>query len=514
MDTKKEKALSVDDLEEKIQKKNFELLDFCKKNGEDCDVTFFSFEKLFMTQIFQLACLYIQYFVVIRHDVLDYTHWLEKGTCYLKKKPVFRTIKTLFGPVRIYRKYLECKKGGVIYPLDISLGLTKDGFSPMVMSLVVKLSTRVSYATAVIIFKCFCRWAPSTEAIEHLVLGLGAEASEYMENYSYDQTNGDEILVIEVDGKATPTATDDELKKRRKKRSKKDKGCCQRHRGKGKRKLNKRKRRKKGCKSKNGRSITIVVMYTLKRGDDGLLHGPYNKIVWASYAPRRVMLEWARKHATKRGFPPETQKTIHIAIDGEVCLMKGLSKLFPNASFVLDIRHLEEKIWKVGRLFYKEGSKELEEWVEEMKKMIYQGKIKKLLKTLKEKETKLSKRAKRDKEKIEGLRQLINYIEKRVNMMDYKNYIEKDLPIATGIVEGAVRYVIGERLDCSGMRWIPGRAEAVLQLRCIELNGNWDEFFNWGYEKWLVKLKENKKVQVRTNETLDISDVSDNQQIL
>ena len=86
MGTKKEKSLSVDDLEEKIQKKNCELLDFCKKNGEDCDVTFFSFEKLFMTQIYQLACLYIQYFVVIRHDVLDYTHWLEKGTCYLKKK--------------------------------------------------------------------------------------------------------------------------------------------------------------------------------------------------------------------------------------------------------------------------------------------------------------------------------------------------------------------------------------------------------------------------------------------
>ena len=176
--------------------------------------------------------------------------------------------------------------------------------------------------------------------------------------------------------------------------------------------------------------------------------------------------------------------------------MQGLSKLFPNASFVLDIRHLEEKIWKVGRLFYEEGSKDLENWVEEQKKMIYQGQIQKLLKSLKEKEKKLSRRAKRDKKKIKGLRTLINYIERRVHMMDYKNYIENDLPIATGIVEGAVRYVIGERMDCSGMRWIPERAEALLQLRCIELNGDWDEFFNWGYEKWLVKLKEHKKVGI------------------
>jgi len=231
------------------------------------------------------------------------------------------------------------------------------------------------------------------------------------------------MIIIEVDGKATPTATDEELNKRRQKRSIKEKSCCKRHRGKGKRKRCKRKRRKKGDKSKNGRSITIVVMYTLKKGEDGLLHGPYNKIVWASYAPRRVMLDWARKHATKRVFFPNTKKKIHIAIDGEVCLMQGLSKLFPNASFVLDIRHLEEKIWKVGRLFFKEGTKELEEWVEEKKKLIYNGQIEKLLNLLKNQEKKLSKRAKRDEDKIKGLRQLINYIEKRVNMMDYKNYI-------------------------------------------------------------------------------------------
>ena len=89
------------------------------------------------------------------------------------------------------------------------MGLTKDGFSPMVMSIVTKLSTRVSFATAVIIFKCFCNWSPSTKSIEELVLGLGIETSDYMEDYSYERDQGD-VLVIEVDGKATPTATEDQ----------------------------------------------------------------------------------------------------------------------------------------------------------------------------------------------------------------------------------------------------------------------------------------------------------------
>ena len=50
--------------------------------------------------------------------------------------------------------------------------------------------------------------------------------------------------------------------------------------------------------------------------------------------------------------------------------------------------------------------------------------------------------------------------------------------IASGVVEGAARYVVGERLDNSGMRWIEERAEAVLLLRCIEVNGDWEAFMS------------------------------------
>ena len=56
---KKDNPLSAEELKEKIQEKNSELLELCNKSGENCDLTFFSFEKLLMTQIFQLACLYI-----------------------------------------------------------------------------------------------------------------------------------------------------------------------------------------------------------------------------------------------------------------------------------------------------------------------------------------------------------------------------------------------------------------------------------------------------------------------
>ena len=247
-------------------------------------------------------------------------------------------------------------------------------------------------------------------------------------------------------------------------------------------------------------------MYTLRIGSDGLLHGPINKKVWASYAPRKVMIAWAERQASKRGFIPGTNKRIHIAIDGEKCLKDRLTKLFPEASFALDIRHLEEKLWKTGRAFYAEGSEELENWVEEKRAFLYKGCASELLCELKELKKLSSRRAKRDQGKRQALSKLIQYMEKRLDMMDYKKLIDEDLPIATGIVEGAARYVVGERMDCSGMRWIPGRAEALLHLRCIELNGEWDRFFEWSYKRLLEKLRQREKVLVRTNEPIDLFD--------
>jgi hypothetical protein len=58
--------------------------------------------------------------------------------------------------------------------------------------------------------------------------------------------------------------------------------------------------------------------------------------------------------------------------------------------------------------------------------------------------------------------------------MNYKTLREQDLEISSGAVEGAVNYVIACLFDSGGMRWIKERAEALLQLRCIEVNGDWD----------------------------------------
>src|SRR6266404_2764762 len=429
---------SLQQIQDQIHSICDDIIHFCIQPTE---VTFYHAEQLLQSHISSLACLFFQLFLMSVHNQFDYTSWLEKGT-YYKGELVSRTLKTLYGEVRYWRTYLIRQDGGGFYPLDAGIGLTGDGLSPLVMSLGTRFATRVSFAASVRLFRCFCGWAPSSDTIQQLVLGMGKDSVAYMDQAPVPPDDG-EIVVIEVDGKATPTATEAELKKRRGKRPQKPHTCrCARHRGQAKRACRgKKKRRKLGDKSKNGRSITLVVMYTLKQGDDGRLHGPINKRVWGSYAPRKVMLAWAQEQATKRGFAPATAKRIHLVVDGEICLYDGLSTLFPQATFALDIRHVEERLWKVGRALYSPDHALVEQWVEDQRERLYSGRALELVTGLKAVKLTLSARAKRDADKRDALSALIGYLDKRLSMMAYKDLIDEDMVIASGIVEGAARYV-------------------------------------------------------------------------
>jgi hypothetical protein len=118
----------------------------------------------------------------------------------------------------------------------------------------------------------------------------------------------------------------------------------------------------------------------------------------------------------------------------------------------------------------------LAEWVEELRTVLYRKGGRKLVARLQELRQSIACRGPGTKRKREVLDRLIGYLEPRRKMMRYPKWMKEDLVIATGVIEGAVRYVIGERMDCSGMRWIEERAEAILHLRCIEVNGLWDEW--------------------------------------
>jgi len=449
---------------------------------------FFVFEAQLIPKVLALGHLFVQLFLCMRQEQFQMTH-SEPQPGYKQIGPQSRLLGTFFGKVRYWRTYFYRKSEGY-YPLDVELGLTGDGFSMLIQSWATRIATKMSYAQAVVTLTLFLQWSPAQGSIESMVLGLGRHTGAWFEAAPAPEGDG-EVLVIQADSKATPTATDEELEKRRGPRKKNPHPGSQRHRGRAARqRRGSKKRRKKGDKSKNGKMATIVTMYTLRRSADGTLEGPINKKVYASYAPKRHAIAIARREANKRGFEPGSGKLIQVVTDGDNDLECYIKEYFPEAQHTLDVYHVTEYVWEAGRCLYKEGSDELIEWVDTQKEALYDGRATEIVAEIDERLARLDPGKTNIRERLEKVR---NYINKRVDKMNYKELREQDLEISSGAVEGAVNYVIAKRFDSSGMRWIKERAEHLLQLRCIEVNDDWDAFIEFVHDKTREQAQRQRK---------------------
>jgi hypothetical protein len=484
---------SPDDLRLRAHQLLDGILDSCQQGF--LTASFFHFEQALLAQLRVLGLLLLRLFLLAGHRRLDLRACDPQRRYRLAQAYATRELETSCGTLRYGRAYLIPRQGHGAgwHPLDAQLGLTRDGFSPLLVGWFCRLATRLSFRLAAEMGGMFLNWSPAASTVQDWVLGLGRPAHAYLSAGPLPAGDG-EVLLIECDGKAIPTATDEELARRRGPRRSKVCPCkCQRHRGRACRKsCGKKDRRKRGDKSKNGRSGVLIVLYTLKRGEDGRLHGPINKKVYATFSCRRVALSWARQQATRRGFPQGTAKTIQIILDGEPCLRQQMRELFPEAILTLDVRHAQQRLWAVGRLLHKEGSEELAAWVEPLEALLYQGQVRDLLGRLEE----VSFAGAGSKAKRKTQVEAINYLRQRQALMDYGRWREQDLVLASGVVEGAARYVVGERLDNSGMRWVVERAEAVLLLRCIEVNGDWDAFFDCSEQQRRAELSRAEVVRI------------------
>jgi hypothetical protein len=451
-------------------------------------LTFFEFEIQLVPKVLALGRLFVQLFLCTREEQFETTH-PQPQSGYKRIDPKSRLLGTFFGKVRYWRTYFY-RKGGGYYPLDVELGLTGDGFSMLIQSLATRLATKMSYTQAVGVLTLFLHWSPAQGSIESMVLGLGRHTGDWFEAAPAPAGDG-EVLVIQIDSKATPTATDEELEKRRGPRRENPHPGSQRHRGRAaRRRRGSKKRRKKGDKAKNGKMATIVTMYTLRRSADGTLEGPINKKVYASYAPKRHTVAIARREANKRGFGPGSGKLIQIVTDGDHDLECYIDEYFPEAEHTIDVYHVTEYIWEAGHCLFREGSAELVEWVEAQKEALYDGRAAKIVTEIDKRLTQLDPGKQSARERLEKVR---NYIAKRVDKMNYEELRERDLEISSGAVEGAVNYVIAKRFDSSGMRWIKERAEHLLQLRCIEVNGDWDAFIEFVHDRTREQAKQQRK---------------------
>jgi hypothetical protein len=168
------------------------------------------------------------------------------------------------------------------------------------------------------------------------------------------------------------------------------------------------------------------------------------------------------------------QTVVHLC-DGQHSLETDRHKYLPldkRTVDVLDLMHVLPRLWEAAHLFHREGSDAASQFVRERLHRVLEGETGRVIGGLRQMGTKHRFRGPHRKR----LRCLCEFLENNLHRMHYDDYLRAGYPIATGVIEGACRHVIRDRMERAGMRWkVPG-AQAMLQLRAIHANGDWQAF--------------------------------------
>ncbi|MGH2868325.1 MAG: ISKra4 family transposase [Solirubrobacteraceae bacterium] len=144
-------------------------------------------------------------------------------------------------------------------------------------------------------------------------------------------------------------------------------------------------------------------------------------------------------------------------------------------TILVDLVHVLEYLWSAAWCFHKEGDPAAETWVHAKALAILDGKAKIVAASIRRKAT----HHQLAPEKRKNADRAADYLHNKAPHLDYPTALTNGWPIATGVIEGACRHLIKDRMDITGARWgLPG-AEAILKLRAITANNDFDAY--WTY---------------------------------
>jgi hypothetical protein len=254
--------------------------------------------------------------------------------------------------------------------------------------------------------------------------------------------------------------------------------------------------RTKGEKASQKRMATVATVYTVNRyrrtpeevvaalfrdgsQPKGKRPRPQHKEVWASL-PRderpasgiESAFAWMLGSLYVRGQAKGGKPMVFLS-DGQEALWEARRDWLPDRAVnIIDLLHVTPRLWKAAHVFCKEGSREAEEFVRERLLRVLQGGVVGVVSGLRGMATKKELSGAKRK----TLETVCDYLYANRERMCYDEYLREGYPIATGVVEGACRHLVKDRMERAGMHWtIPG-AQAMLDLRSIYVCGVWEDY--------------------------------------
>ena len=142
---------------------------------------------------------------------------------------------------------------------------------------------------------------------------------------------------------------------------------------------------------------------------------------------------------------------------------------------VIDFIHVLEYAWKAAWSFFDKGEPAAEEWVADQARKILHGNSAQVAAGIRRRATTSGYSA----AERAGGDECARYLDNKKDYLDYATALRNGWPIATGIIEGACRHIVKDRMDITGARWGLEGAEAILKLRAVIATGDFEDYWRF-----------------------------------
>jgi hypothetical protein len=161
--------------------------------------------------------------------------------------------------------------------------------------------------------------------------------------------------------------------------------------------------------------------------------------------------------------------------DGAESLQQHMLTTFPTYTLILDIIHASEYLWDSATALLGETSSARTAWVAAKLELMLAGQTRTVISQLSQ-EASSSTWTQAQRQAVE---RTIGYYERNLAYMRYDEYLSQGWPIGTGVVEGACGHLVKDRMEQAGMRWSKQGAQAILDLRAVRINDDWDAYWQF-----------------------------------
>lgn len=397
-----------------------------------------------------------------------------------------RQVETVFGEVEAGRNLYQAAGREGLAPADAAMELPPEKYSYEVRRMVAEQSAQSSFDEVVEAVRKYSGADVPKRQAEELTVYAARDFDGFYQDRLLAPEITDHLMVLSVDGK----------------------GIAMRHDGlrDATRKAAETTPRRlhtrlvKGEKPNRKRMAQVATVYTLARWQrtiSDVLHGPHekrtdrprptNKRVWASVEhSAQQVIDDAFTEGLRRD--PERRRRWVVLVDGQLDQLRRVKRAARAAgikiTIVLDLIHVLEYLWSAAHAFHPGDSPEAktaaEAWVKCRLLALLDGRsggeIAKSLRLMIASHD-LDARAKRAVERA------AKYLVRHTRLLHYDRALADGLPIATGVIEGACRHLVQDRMGRTGARWSLEVAEAVLRLRALRASGDFDDYWQYHLAK-------------------------------